>query len=138
MRTIRIEVPGIPVGKGRPRFTRAGRTYTPERTREFENRIAGAFLATDEYAFKAGTELTLDVIAEMPIPKSLPKKTQAFLEGRMHTKRPDLDNIVKAVLDGLNGLAFADDSQVGRMYAFKQYSREPKTVIVLSGEEDER
>lgn len=37
-------------------------------------------------------------------------------------KRPDLDNIVKLVMDGLNGVAFHDDSQVIEIHAFSEWA----------------
>lgn len=37
------------------------------------------------------------------------------------TKKPDIDNIVKVVLDALNGLAYKDDTQVVRVLAQKSY-----------------
>lgn len=42
MYCIDFEVMGQPIGKGRPRFTRSGHTYTPEKTREYERRIRAA------------------------------------------------------------------------------------------------
>ena len=44
MNSVRIEVPGDPVGKARPRFTRTGRCYNTKKTKEFESRVANAFL----------------------------------------------------------------------------------------------
>ena len=37
--TIKFTVPGVPVGKGRPRFTRGGHAYTPEKTAAFEEKV---------------------------------------------------------------------------------------------------
>ena len=53
-----------------------------------------------------------------------------------HTQKPDLDNLVKTVLDSLNGLAFDDDSQVIRIEAQKYFAapslgEKPSTVITL-------
>ena len=45
--------------------------------------------------------------------------------------RPDIDNLVKIVLDGLNGVAFMDDKQVIELYAIKRYSIEPRTEIMV-------
>ena len=49
-----------------------------------------------------------------------------------HTSRPDLDNLVKSVSDGLNGVAFRDDSQITELRAIKQYhsgDEGPQTII---------
>ena len=38
-----------------------------------------------------------------------------------YTKKPDLDNLVKSVLDGLNGIAYVDDNQIIDIEARKEY-----------------
>jgi len=63
---------------------------------------------------RTGYEVCLDFIFERP--RSLPKKW-AF-----NAKRPDLDKLVRAVLDGLTGILFPDDSQVIRIVASKRYA----------------
>lgn len=133
MKAVRIEIPGVPVGKARPRFTRSGRVYTAKKTTEYEHRVALGFLHSGEKSFAQNVPLVIDIIAEMPIPKSTPKyKLKQMVEEEIpHIKKPDLDNIVKAVLDGLNGIAFPDDNQICRISAFKKYSENPKTVIVI-------
>lgn len=73
MRAVRIEIPGIPVGKARPRFTKTGRCYNTKKTTEYERSIAIGFLHSGEKSFPANTPLIIDIIAEMPIPKSTPK-----------------------------------------------------------------
>lgn len=136
LRTIRLEIPGIPVGKERPRFTKRGHAYTPDKTRKYEGRVAAAFYDSREKAFQKGTPIVVDVIARMPIPKSTSKKKRLELLARKKMlKKPDIDNIVKAVLDGLNGLAFPDDSQVWKIYAYKIYAEEPSTTVLISGDE---
>ena len=136
LRTIRLEIPGIPAGKGRPRFTRRGHAYTPEKTREYEGRVAAAFYDSREKAFQKGTPIVVDVIAKMPIPKSTSKKKRLEMLAREKMlKKPDIDNIVKAVLDGLSGLSFPDDDQVWKIYAYKIYAEEPSTTVLISGDE---
>ena len=125
---IRIEIPGKPFAKQRPRFSRkTGRTYTPDATVSFERTVG-------QYAIEAGAEpikgpcrLVLTAIF-MP-PKSWSKKKTAEHLWRPHIQRPDLDNIEKAVLDGLNRIAFADDSQVCLVEKQKMWGSEAKTII---------
>lgn len=44
-------------------------------------------------------------------------------------KKPDIDNIAKAVLDGLNGHAFADDKQVAALTVRKLYDSTPRVEV---------
>lgn len=57
------------------------------------------------------------------------------------TKKPDLDNVIKIILDGLNGLAYGDDKQVVELKALKCYAKEPFVLIQIEEmkeNEDER
>jgi Holliday junction resolvase RusA-like endonuclease len=47
--------------------------------------------------------------------------------------KPDGDNLAKAALDGLKGIAWADDSQVCRLLVEKRYSMDPRVEIVIAG-----
>jgi len=77
----------------------------------------------------------LSLIFHMPIPKSLPKKER---DG-WHSKKPDLDNLIKLVLDSMNGICFRDDSQVCFIIAMKGYSDDPRTeILMVERKEDER
>lgn len=136
MQGIRIEIPGKPVGKARPRVTTRGgyaRAYTPERTREFENRIKAAYI--EKYGrTKLIGPLAIDVIAcfEPPVSTSKKKRRQ-MLDGDIpYIKKPDLDNIVKAVLDALNGIAYDDDSYVIKVYGFKRYDEYNHTDVIIT------
>ena len=130
-------VPGVPVAKGRPKFSRRGnfvKTYTPEKTANYETLVR--FLYCEKAKgeqFPADMQLRITVKAYLPIPKSASKKRQADMASGVirPIKRPDTDNIVKAVLDGLNTVAFHDDSQVVEIVAGKWYSAEPRAEIVI-------
>lgn len=112
---------GEPVAKGRPRFTRQGRAYTPKKTHDYESEVqamAKAAMGTQE---PLETPVAVYVYVTFPIPPSYSKKrTEACLNGSdRHTKRPDLDNCVKAITDGMNGIVYKDDSQVVSLHATK-------------------
>ena len=47
------------------------------------------------------------------------------------TSKPDLDNIVKSVLDGLNKIAFVDDSQIVRQSAKKRYGNANEIIVSI-------
>ena len=109
-------LPITPVAKGRPRFTRNGGCYTPAKTREYEEAIAA--FAMPLFPSPLCGPLRLDVVFYLHRPKAL-KKTD---KPAWHTKKPDLDNLIKAVKDALNGIAWIDDSQVCQIRAEKFYA----------------
>lgn len=133
-------VPGQPVPKARPRFarTRRGvRTYTSARTSVFESKVAlfaGTAGRWTGYLAPEGVPVRVDVLAVFERPRRLSRKKDApgLLE---MAKRPDIDNVVKAVLDGLSTAGvrvFHDDGQVQVIRAEKVYAEKgqgPRTVI---------
>lgn len=127
---------GKPVPKGRPRVTRHG-TYTPKSTRDFQAAVRQAWQEAGAVQFPAGAPLDVIVIAYFPIPQSVSKKRRAELSGAYHTAaRGDLDNVVKAVMDALNGCAYPDDSAVCRIFAEKRYAATPCTFVSVSPADD--
>lgn len=135
MRFVTFEIPDI-VGKGRPRMSRrTGTVYTPVKTRDYEKLVRGCFrLATVGKGWDATANgYQLIATCYFPIPKSWTKaKRLQALKNEIHPKKPDLDNILKAVMDALNGLAYTDDSQVFSATITKSYSgmTDGKKIIV--------
>lgn len=70
----------------------------------------------------------------MPIPKATSNKVRERMAAGLEVpaKKPDIDNLLKAVLDALNGKAYHDDNQIVDISAKKLYSNEPKTVVFIS------
>ena len=131
MNAISFVVPGRPVPKGRPRVTRHG-TYTPKSTQEYEKAVRTAWQNQSGKDFPADTPLAVFVYAHFEIPMSFSKKRRRALEGTPHTQqRGDLDNVVKSVLDALNGAAFPDDAAVCAVFAFKDFRAEPSTQVII-------
>ena len=135
---IEIVIAGEPVAKGRPRLAvhpirgqPRAMAYTPAKTRNYENLIKMAAGQAMGDRPPLNGPVKMFVAAYLPIPKSLSKKRQAMAEaGEMRpTKKPDIDNFMKAALDGCNKIAFVDDSQVVDLHAVKVYSRRPRLVI---------
>ena len=133
---MKIIIPGVPVGKGRPKFSTFGgypKAYTPVKTVNYENLVKIAFQQTGEQPFERETQLRADITAFFPIPKSVSKKKREEMNSGllMHTKKPDCDNIAKSILDALNGLAYYDDSQICELSVYKMYSDEPRAEVVI-------
>ncbi|MEX5590971.1 RusA family crossover junction endodeoxyribonuclease, partial [Pseudomonas urmiensis] len=68
------------------------------------------------------------------IPSSTSKKNRiGMLNGDIYpTKKPDADNIAKAVTDALNGLAYKDDSQIVILSVYKQYGETPQVGVTIN------
>ncbi len=129
-------VTGNPVGKGRPRATSRGgfvRMYTDAKTLGFEAAVADeARIAMSNFEL-FDTPMQLQLSAYYPIPKSWSKKKrQLAVDGEIYPQvKPDLDNVMKAVLDALNGVVYADDSQVINLVATKRYSTDPRVEVYV-------
>ena len=127
-------VPGEPRGKGRPRFTRSGHAYTDRETKAYEEKIVAYYRMTlrgtrvPDEAF-----VSVDVVAYLPIPKDATKAQIAGMAAKtiLPSRKPDVDNVLKAVLDALNGVAYKDDSRVYRTSCVKFYSAEPRLEITI-------
>lgn len=123
--SIRLTIPTIAVAKARPRFTKKGHAYTPAKTKSFEAELRWHWQASKNAMIpKAPTAVAIGCY--LPRPKSL-KKT-VFLP----ITKPDLDNFAKAILDALNGFAWADDNQVTDLHIFKRFATgSPKITILI-------
>lgn len=63
-----------------------------------------------------GIPLTAYVSCVLPRPASLAKRYVS------HTKKPDLDKLIRAVLDAMTGILYTDDSQITHLSATKRYT----------------
>lgn len=128
---VEFTVPGIPVGKGRPRFMRNGHTYTPQKTRDYEDKVVQCWKCQSGKGFADGIPLTATVTALFTVPKSTPKKKAAAMDGTPRIKRPDADNIAKDILDALNGHAYNDDSAIAALTVWKYQTTGASRVEVI-------
>lgn len=101
--------------------------YYPKKYRDFKAELERQLDKLELPMLEGPVKLEVDFF--MPIPKSTPKKKRAELEGNWHIKRPDSDNLLKAVKDGLNQRLYNDDSQVCWPIVRKIYSAEPRIEI---------
>ena len=138
MTTYSLTIPGTPIGKARPRITRGGIAYTPKETKNYETFIRELFALKHGSIMLRG-DIKATLTAYFGLNKSdynktgLTKTGKRKLAGEVRpSKKPDIDNIVKAVLDSLNGIAYIDDSQVVVLAVEKHYAEQPRVEIVLS------
>jgi len=119
-------VEGNPVGKGRPKFARRGNfvsTYTPTKTRDYEDLIKESARKAMGSAEILETPVTVAIYITVPIPASYSKKrTEACLSGSERPiKKPDIDNVAKCFLDAMNQVVYLDDTQVLTLHVTKVY-----------------
>jgi Holliday junction resolvase RusA-like endonuclease len=139
---IRFTVFGEPVAKGRAKTryitTKDGRQftqqYTPEKTRRYEESVKWAFLEQcigQRFDDDDAIEITLHIYKS--IPKSMTKRNRTRVDaGELFPgKRPDGSNILKAIEDALNQLAYRDDSQIVRFEIEQHYSEIPRVEVEL-------
>lgn len=138
MESIVFKVPGKPQGKARARTgynPKAGRvtSHTPGNTVLYENYIKTCYMQSTNVMFDRGEPLCVYITACFEPTKSTSKKQrERMLNGEvLPTKKPDVDNIVKAVLDALNGLAYKDDTQVTRISANKMYGENAHIEVTI-------
>lgn len=134
---IEIRVPGQPQGKGRARFAKIGghmRAYTPEKTVAYESLIALAAVDAMKGCEQIAGPVDLRIAAVFQMPKSWSQKKRlaALLAPEWHTGKPDGDNILKAVGDGLNGIVWRDDAQVARCSISKAYGENPGLTVTVA------
>ena len=90
-------IPGRPVPKQRPRAGKNGNLYTPKATREYEKAVGWAAKRVFVNPYDGPVELVIKIF--------------------LTDKSGDLDNYIKSISDGLNGIAWRDDSQVTKISA---------------------
>ncbi len=132
-------IPGKAIGKGRPKFF-SGHAVTPQKTRNYESLVAlkAEEVMKDLPDSRLGLPCLVRIHAYYAIPKSYSKKKHAAaIEGKLAPGKPDLDNITKSVLDGMNGIAFRDDSLVVEMRLKKSFTEGMERVEVLTEWRDE-
>jgi hypothetical protein len=123
---VTYQIEGNPVGKGRPKFARRGNfvsTYTPTKTRDYEDLIKDAARKAMGSNELLETPVTVAIYITVPIPQSYSKKrTEACLSGSERPiKKPDIDNVAKCFLDAMNEIVYKDDTQVLTLHIAKVY-----------------
>ena len=130
---------GMPVGKQRPRFRRQGnfvRTYTAPKTKSYEDevQVEAAKAMGDQEPLE--TPVVVCIYIMFPVPASYSKKRTKDCLDKIErpTKKPDIDNVAKAVTDAMNGIVYKDDSQIVSMHLTKVYADTAGVHVYISEE----
>ena len=131
-------VPGPPKGKARPRsiIGRDGKihVYTDKKSLEYEKLIQECLMTVPEPIIPSEGYFSMRIEVIYPIPVSTPKsKREEMLLGLIRpAKKPDLDNIAKAVCDALNNHVYFDDKQVVNLSIWKVYGDKPGLQVTIA------
>lgn len=117
-----LEINTRPIPKARPRLSKFA-VYTPKKTADYEKLIAFEWKKKYKNLILKNA-VKLDLLFCFKKAKSCKKD--------YHTQRPDIDNLEKAILDGLNKIAFVDDCQVVELNSKKVFSDTDKILITVT------
>ena len=141
---INFKIEGKAQPQGRPRAVRMGagvRMYDPPKSKAYKQVVAAKVRS---YMKINGIQMITEPLAVhlnfyFTPPKSYSKKRIRAIEAKeeLFTKKPDLDNLAKSILDSCNNLLFKDDSQIIRLTISKHYGHEDyvdvKVQIIEAG-----
>ena len=130
MNPITITIPGRPKPLQRHRMTRGGHSYDPTANKFHKQAVQADALAAmrgkPASAIPRQGPLAIEAVFTFLRPKSAPKSRT------MPEVKPDIDNLVKLLLDALNGVVWRDDAQVVQLVARKVYGETEQTRLVVS------
>ena len=142
-----FEVECDPRGQGRPRarvlrcsaggkMVSMAQLYKAKEDVAYEKKIRDGYLKTYRICKPLTGAIVVNIIAFFGIPMSTTKKfKESAMAGKeFFVKKPDADNVAKAVLDALNKVAWEDDSQVVKITCQKEYvakNMNPKLVVMI-------
>lgn len=125
-------IPVTPIPKARARtVVNHGkvRSYTPQKTHDAQELIKWHLRREFKgEMIKEACEVV--IVFSMPFPASWSEARKKRMLWLPHTSKPDVDNMVKLVLDSMNEIIVKDDGQVWKITATKIYARIP--MIELS------
>ncbi len=119
---------GPPTPLQRPRFTR-GHVYDPQQGQKL---LDGIQLKKQHHPQPPlEVPLLATITFFMPLAKYLREPGRDRLRGKYNPKRPDLDNMIKYILDAANGILYTDDSLIVQISGKKIWADVGKTELIL-------
>ena len=117
---VRFRVQADPVAQGRPRLTTAGgfaRAFDPKKSKEWKAFIKDVAMKAME---DGGHRMPLmgPLCARMRFGFALPKskyRKRVPRERSWHTKRPDIDNLIKAIFDACESVVYINDTSIAKV-----------------------
>lgn len=134
MTTVSFVIPGTPVGKGRPKFARRGAfvtAYTPEKTASYENlvKVKAEQAMVGRPMFEGAVEVSIRLFVTPPASWSQKKQREALAGNVFPTSKPDIDNVLKGIMDACNEIVFKDDKQAVDVRVVKRYGQVARAAV---------
>lgn len=129
-----IKLEGKITPKARPRiYSRGGKTHgvTPQKTKDFEAYVELMTKARLKRPIDGAVAVDIMITKKPPKSWTKGKKRRAKIGKVLATAKPDLDNYAKAILDGMNGIAYLDDSYIIDLRVRKEYGKNPGALIKI-------
>lgn len=127
---IEFTIPGNPIPLSRPRtWVRGGRSVTYNPQQKLIDQIKDCLRAFKIEMIDKPIEIK--ILFYMQVPSSYSLKKQKEMMDQPHVKRPDIDNLIKFILDAMNGIILKDDSMIFSLQARKCYG-DPKTIVNIN------
>ncbi len=123
-----IEIPGKPVPLNRPRFGKGGRVYDTQR--EIKQKVI-SYINLHKPKEPIKGPVMVWWVFDFAMPKGWSTKKKKEMDGKPHTSRPDVSNLIKFYEDCMNGIIYVDDSQIFSGSFTKRYGYDAKTLISI-------
>jgi len=136
MNVLKIEIPGVIQPQERPRFSRRGKkvvTHDATKSRDFKDFVK--LVAWQNKPSELITEpikLKADIYLMPPKKYHTGPKRALIASGELRpTTKPDLDNLIKGIKDGMSKVIWHDDAQIVEMTVCKYYSEQPRAEVTI-------
>ena len=131
---IQFTVPGFVQAQERPRFSRMGkgvRTHDAPKSRSYKELVKlVAWENKPQKPLDGALRLTIDVYIVPPKNLQTGPKMAKIKQGKIHhTKKPDVENLAKGIMDGMTGIIYTDDSRVVQLIVSKHYDMQPRAEV---------
>ena len=134
---LEFTIPGKPQAKQRPRMNRkTGRVYTQKATRDYE-KFVGAHAEDAIFDLEMGIPSDFWGCNGGVIPSGVGWKRRASYKVTLKLyfpdkRRRDIDNVAKAICDGMNGVVYDDDSQIKELVIRREMDRgRPRAEVIV-------
>ena len=125
-----------PMAKQSFRTNRKGYKYLDASVVKYRKTLRTMAIAQiqEQKAEKLDGAISIEILYSFQRPQSLKKSERNEIDSGKSmpkTTKPDIDNLSKAILDALNGIAWNDDAQVSEIKAKKIWSKQDQIEVKI-------